>query len=278
MDLIIEAGGSKTTFFFQNEGNLVKISKEGFNPSIHAFSHLKLLLRDLSSYHFTSVFYYGAGVTSPENIDNVRKIIVDSFRPNRFEVASDLMGAARACLGNNEGVINILGTGSATAWYDGSNLDQRVISGGYLIGDHGSGFELGRKIASLWLTGMLTPDLALDLEHFCKANALEFRKRVYTSAYPVKEVAHLTHWILRHKDEPLVQALVQEHFETFARFHLERYTDKERTKVAFCGGLAHFFKDQIEQIIKPWIFNAPIFVQEAGPGLCDFHFINKSMT
>jgi glucosamine kinase len=278
MDLIIEAGGSKTSFFFQQGGSITKISKEGFNPSIHPFSQLKLLLEELPSCQFASVFYYGAGVSAADNIDHISKIIKEVFNPAWLEVSSDLMGAARACLGNQAGVISILGTGSASAWYDGLHLDQRVPSGGYLIGDAGSGFELGRKIASLWISGQLTPELTLEIENFSKVNALAFRKQVYSSAFPVKEVAQLTYWILQNKHNSLVQSIIEEHFTTFAHVHLDRYTQAERSKVAFCGSIAHFFKNELAQSIKPWLSNGLIIVHEAGPGLCDFHFKSQSVT
>ena len=53
-------------------------------------------------------------------------------------VHSDLLGAARALCGRDEGIACVLGTGSNSCQWDGEKIVKHVKSGGFIIGDDGS--------------------------------------------------------------------------------------------------------------------------------------------
>ncbi len=72
--------------------------------------------------------------------------LMRSFPNASIEVNHDLYGAAVALLNNKPGIACILGTGSNSCNWDGSNISQNVPSLGYLLGDEGSGTYIGMKI------------------------------------------------------------------------------------------------------------------------------------
>src|SRR5690606_20564764 len=64
----------------------------------------------------------------------------------RIVVDSDLVGAARGLCGTTPGLVLILGTGMNAGWYDGAALHQPMPSLGWILGDEGSGADIGRTL------------------------------------------------------------------------------------------------------------------------------------
>lgn len=62
----------------------------------------------------------------------------------RVFVSSDDVAWYRASLGKNAGVLAAVGTGTVVLGADGSGAWKRVDGAGYLLGDDGSGFDIGR--------------------------------------------------------------------------------------------------------------------------------------
>lgn len=67
---------------------------------------------------------------------------------DQVEVNSDLLGAARALCGHESGIACILGTGSNSCYYNGKNIEQHVSPLGFILGDEGSGADLGRRLVA----------------------------------------------------------------------------------------------------------------------------------
>ena len=71
-------------------------------------------------------------------------LLADSFQlpTDSIEVAGDLLAAARAVCGHEEGIACILGTGANSCLYDGQHIVQNTPPLGYILGDEGSGAVL----------------------------------------------------------------------------------------------------------------------------------------
>lgn len=81
-----------------------------------------------------AIYFYGAGCAFPEKNRIVEEAITP-YIPAPIEVYSDLMAAARALCGSRPGIACILGTGSNSCLYDGTE-----ITGAYLsLGIHSGG-------------------------------------------------------------------------------------------------------------------------------------------
>jgi len=91
--------------------------------------------------------FYGSGCR-PEQCVRMQHLLMTSVPAQNVYVASDLLGAARALCGSTEGIVCILGTGSASAHYDGESFVQSTPSLGFILGDEGSGTSLGKHLLS----------------------------------------------------------------------------------------------------------------------------------
>ncbi|MGA9650497.1 MAG: N-acetylglucosamine kinase, partial [Pedobacter sp.] len=89
------------------------------------------------------VYYYGAGCSTPAN----KKIVADAMKQvfvnAEIFVGHDLLASCRALLGNEPGFAGILGTGTNSCLYDGTDITMNIDSLCYFLGDVCSGSYIG---------------------------------------------------------------------------------------------------------------------------------------
>lgn len=98
----------------QSPAEIRQILVQELMPQLSTFSraelvHSKILETPLLSN--INVFFYGSGCT-PANVPMMKQMLGEVFSPQKVEVFSDLMAAARALCGHEEGIACILGTGA----------------------------------------------------------------------------------------------------------------------------------------------------------------------
>lgn len=153
----IDGGGTKTEFALADkDGNIVStIVLRGSNPNdvgmMETYSVLKegiFALCDDVNVHIPlkkiSVFAGLAGCSSAENMPKITYFL-SKFGFNRYANHNDAYNAVAAGLGNGDGVAVIMGTGSIAYAKKGNDL-HRIGGYGFLFGDEGSGFAIGRDV------------------------------------------------------------------------------------------------------------------------------------
>lgn len=80
-----------------------------------------------------AIYFYGAGCAFPEKNRIVEEAITP-YIPAPIEVYSDLMAAARALCGSRPGIACILGTGSNSCLYDGTEITEHISPLGFILG------------------------------------------------------------------------------------------------------------------------------------------------
>ena len=147
----IDGGGTKTEFALAlSDGTVLRRAVKGTsNPNDVGFGTMQEVLRagilevageiPLSS---ISVFAGIAGGTTSDVAKRIRAFL-DGFGFRCVANGSDAENAVAAGLGRSDGVAVILGTGSVAFAQVGGVL-HRVGGYGYLLGDAGSGFAIGR--------------------------------------------------------------------------------------------------------------------------------------
>ena len=112
----------------------------GYNPyfidtEAIFYSLSENLVKNFDATVVKEVYFYGAGCSNPAKVDIVRKAIARTFPNASVDVGHDLLGSARALLGDQQGFAAILGTGANTCIYDGKDCVMNIDSLGYLLGD-----------------------------------------------------------------------------------------------------------------------------------------------
>lgn len=148
--LLADSGSTKTDWGLVENGKLIKkIRTSGMNPfqmSEEAITEeIKAhLVPELPKAEVDEVHFYGAGCTKEKQPVVERALRANLTIIGECEVASDMLGAARGICGHKPGIACILGTGSNSCSYDGSQLVKNVSPLGFILGDEGSGAVLGK--------------------------------------------------------------------------------------------------------------------------------------
>jgi N-acetylglucosamine kinase-like BadF-type ATPase len=139
--LIADSGSTKTDWAFMGK----RVQTQGINPFHQDEDTIRRILKeellpqltsDIS--HLTSILFYGSGVR-PELEEKMQRLLQEAFpQAGHVEAHGDLLGAARALCGHQEGIACILGTGANSCLYDGERIVENTPPTGYILGDEGS--------------------------------------------------------------------------------------------------------------------------------------------
>ena len=149
----IDGGGTKTDFALADgDGNLLRRLHLGAtNPNDIGFDRALATLREgiLTQLEGidpaeVSVFAGLAGCSSIENQPKITECLAE-FGFGRAQNHNDAHTAIAAALDEEDGVMVIMGTGSIAYAQNGTSL-HRIGGYGYLFGDAGSGFAIGRDV------------------------------------------------------------------------------------------------------------------------------------
>lgn len=148
MVLGIDIGGTKTqAVLFDENGNAVSEKETGschlMNASPQEIVH-RLKEVNLDEQSSVVIGYAGYG-RSPEMRQKIRKLVDQEYGGRDVTLISDLDLAEAAALEGKDGTMVILGTGSViVSVHDGVSMKKG--GWGYLLGDEGSGYAIGRKV------------------------------------------------------------------------------------------------------------------------------------
>lgn len=255
MILIADSGSTKTDWALVQDGKLIKIIKtSGLNPFQVTEEQItktvkEYLLPELPTTVIDELHFYGAGCT-PEKQPVVEKAIRKVLDIKTCEVASDMLGAARAVCGDKPGICCILGTGSNSCAYDGHNITKNVSPLGFILGDEGSGAVMGKILIGDILKNQLPKkirDRFFEKYHLSQADIID---RVYRQPKPNTFLASFMPFIGENIQEPEIHHLVKESFRSFLRRNVMQYDGWQTLPIGFVGSIAKIYSSILEEVLK----------------------------
>ena len=247
--LIIEAGSSKTDSVIISDMNTISstIKGEGVNPVTDP-NYKKALQTNLNHYQdreIDAIKYYGAGCINQEVNDQIKEVIGSTLGSNaNIEIQDDLLAVGRGLCQQSRGIAVILGTGSNTGYYDGDNIVDGYKSGGYLLGDEGSGYRLGRELIIRYARNILSPSDAKIIESYAQVDAKDIIPHIYGSDNPRTQIASYASY-LDHCSQGLKSKICEKVFSEFAEEVLSPLSGKYQCPVYISGSIAYHFKEDL---------------------------------
>ena len=252
MTIIADSGSTKTEWIVGEHADLSVITK-GINPvrdtkeEILDIISTELMPKLLSTpairqSDITEIHFYGAGCVPPFS-QSVKEVLGDLFPQAKVYVHSDLLGAARALCGREEGIACILGTGSNSCLCKEGEIVSNISPLGYILGDEGSGAVLGRTLLSEMLKGKLQ-SLWNDFTLEYGLTIPDIINKVYRQPQANRFLASLVPFIKKHTDKPSVKDMVVNEFTHFLERNVIPY-GRPDLPVNFVGGVANAFPDEI---------------------------------
>ena len=277
MILIADSGSTKTDWCVAKDGFTVKrFTTQGINPYHQEERRingivLDELLPQTGEYKIKKIVFYGSGCRE-ETIPAMKTILHSAFNNNiEVEIYSDLLGAARAICGHEEGIACILGTGSNSCLYDGKKIVGNIPPLGYILGDEGSGATLGKIFINEILKNNQMSDLKKEFLQVLKMTEGDIIDRVYRQPMANRFLASLAPFIHSHIERHEVNEIVTENFRQFLLKNVKRY-HRDDLQVSFIGSIAWHFKSQLLQSALEE--NVYVGSVEKSPmdGLLRYHF------
>ncbi len=277
MILIADSGSTKTTWCLANDAGF-KIVKQWQSPGINPFYQDKKTILwvleetcPILNDRRLEVHFYGAGCSGEVANAIVYEPLNDFFRPVAMTVNSDLMAAARSLCQHEPGLACIMGTGSNSCFYDGAAITFHVPALGYILGDEGSGADIGRRLVADVLKNQLPPDIC---DHFLRTISLtreEILAHVYKNPFPNRFLAGFAPYVAENIHEAPLYKLVKSGFDKFFSRNISQYPQAAHLPVHFTGGIAWHFRDILSAAASENGYILGNITPDPMPGLIKFH-------
>lgn len=282
--LIADAGSTKTDWALLDvaTGDSRSFTTDGMNALLASSADMAAVFSGVADTlgsdagSIGEIFYYGAGCATPEICNKTADAIYAAIHADRIEVASDLLGAARATLQNRRGIACILGTGSNSCLYSGSQIEMNVPSLGFILGDEGSGAALGKRLVSDAFKGHLPDNVRRDFLDAFHLSLPEILDRIYRQPAPNKFLASLVPFIHDNLWNPYVYSLVLKELTSFMERNVAMYPDVHSLPVAFTGSIASHFSNILREAANSQGFSVDSVIDHPLAGLVEYHKINLS--
>lgn len=253
MRIIADSGSTKTDWCIIEPGGIrTAFTTSGINPVVMDEDTVRRILREELMPHVThaldiyDIQFFGAGCT-PAKIPVIESLLRELF-PHAYNmrVASDMLGAAIAACGRNEGIAAILGTGSNSCLFDGEKIVQNTPCLGFILGDEGGGAVMGKH----FLNGILKRTLPVSLcDKFLSETGLTQEtiiSKVYRGEAPNRFLASMSPFIHDNLDVPELREMVVSNFRAFFRNNIHQYGHPD-WPVNFVGSMAFHYQSELTE-------------------------------
>lgn len=253
MILLADSGSTKTDWVLLDKDQAMSfVQTAGFNPYYSDPAILKQLISEqvekkISSDSISEVYYYGSGCSTETKQELVRSILSKFYPGAAIKVFHDLLGSARAVLGDEPGIACILGTGSNSCLYDGNDVIENVPSVGYFYGDEGSGTDFGKRLIEHYLRDTLPAEIRSELENEMSLTFEKAMDAIYNKPMPNRFFASCSPFIHKMSDKPFIMNIIESSFSDFFTHQVSKYTDFQAQKLCFVGSVAYHYRPILEK-------------------------------
>lgn len=276
MKLIADSGSTKTDWrIIDDNDNINQVKSDGINPYYvpknQIFESIKAALRAYPKGSFKTIYFYGAGCSSEKNKTIIDTCFRELYPDARVEINHDLLAAARALCGTEQGIACILGTGANSCRYDGDSIVENVMSLGYLLGDEGSGNHIGRQLLTHYLKDELSENLRQKFDKRFNFKPQDILQNIYQNELPAKFLAGFSKFVFQNIKDPYLYQLVFDSFKTFLTLNVLRYEGHKDLPIHFTGSVAFYYSNILRQAGTDLGLNIRHIVEGPIAGLTLYH-------
>lgn len=277
MILIADGGSTKADWILLDKSGevVLKTRTEGLNPAVFPGDLLKKRIEENEDFKFhkekiTEVYFYGAGCGTQKPTALLKSIFESFFMNATIDVKEDTYAAAYAVT-TEPGIVCILGTGSNSSYFDGTDVVNGVASLGYILMDEGSGNYFGKRIIRDYFYKRMPKSIKKMFEEQFDVDPDVIKRRVYKENNPNTYLARFAEFILRNKRNSYSQKVLEKGINVFFKTRVLTFENVKNVPVHFVGSIAYFAKDVIEKIAKKHNITLGNIVRRPIDGLIEYH-------
>lgn len=278
--LLADSGATKCEWRLINTGKGKTIFTQGISPYFLSIQQICQLLTDellpsLKNAAITEIYYYGTGLSNPNNVKILEKALRALFPAARVKADHDMMAAARALCGYSKGIACILGTGSNSCYFNGKKILKNRPGLGYALGDEGSGAYLGKKVIQYYLYDTFDEDLRYKFDDTFNTSRVEILENVYKKPLPNRYLAGFTLFLAQNRGHFMIENILEDGLNDFFFQHLCKYAESWKYPIHFVGGVSYGFKDVLKDLCESYEFELGRILKNPMEGLVEYHSQQK---
>ncbi len=281
----IDGGGTKTTAVLSDvNGEIIRMKKYGAgNISVLGKEKITLLLHDIlnsllendaaEKVRWATFAFAGAGRVEEKE---AAKNIISELGIKNFTILTDAELLFYSVHGEGHGILISSGTGSICIVRNNKNELEQLGGWGYLLGDEGSGFDVGRNAirAAIDMDDKAMPSSQLTrklLSFYQIQHPKELITKVYQTSNPQRFIASCAQLVCEQASQGESTAKKVIHSAADALFRLclrgiERMDTMPPYKIALAGGVLY----ENSPVVKD-------FKKKVELKQLNFHYINQQI-
>lgn len=279
MILITDSGSTKCDWIALDLSGkeLFKTRTKGLNPAVLPAEELENRIsenEELSKVigQVTQIYFYGAGCGTEKPRLALENYLKSYFKIDEVVVKEDTYAAAYAAMGDEAGVICILGTGSNCSFFDGNEIHQKVVSLGYMLMDQASGNWYGKELIKDYYFNNMPETLKKSFAESYNVDADFIKGELYKSPNPNAYLATHAEFIFQNLEEKYIGKLLRRGLRKFSKNMILQFSEEIKMhKVHFVGSIAHFAEKRIKQVADEFDYEVGNVVRRPIEGLVDYH-------
>ncbi|MBS1916908.1 MAG: N-acetylglucosamine kinase [Bacteroidetes bacterium] len=281
MILVADSGSTNTSWcLIDGPREIFYFDTEGYNPY---FVNTDYIVQSLTNHlpenierkKITNVFFYGAGCFDDKS-DIIKNALLQLFPQTKIFAGLDLLGSARSVLGNDPGFVGILGTGTNSCLYDGNKITANIDSLGYLIGDEGSGYYIGKKILGDYIREYMPAPVRKEFFEMYGLTREEIMEKLYSEKLPNRFCAGFTKFISESTSGvSYTHGLVKDAFVDFFDNLVTKYDSYQQYTFNCTGSIGFAFKEILAETASLYKMKTGVILKTPIEGLAKYHTPNS---
>jgi len=168
-------------------------------------------------------------------------------------------------------MVCILGTGSNSCYFDGVSLREETKSLAYILGDEGSGNDLGKRLLRAYFTKKMPPHLSKAFDDYYKLTVEELNHNVYNNKFANTYLASFNKFVLEHRNDPFVQKIIYDAMSSFIEYQILPYEEARQSELNFIGSIAYIYEDIIRSVAAQYHLNVGHIIRKPIDNIVDYH-------
>jgi len=278
MILVADSGSTKTNWIaLDNKGKTYfKIDTPGLNPAVFQKETLRQRIITKSELNLVrndveKIYFYGAGCGTKTARNYLREVFEEIFINAEIDIQEDTIAAVKSLRTDVPGVVCILGTGSNCSFFDGKETHQKIVSLGYIIMDFASGNYYGKQLLREYYFYKMPADFREKFEQSYDLSPDIIKENIYKKDNPNTYLANIGRFLIENKQSDYAQNLIKIGLRIFTENQILQFEESKSTPIYFVGSIAHFLKDEIEEVLAEYGLKLGKIVRHPIISLAEYH-------